>query len=253
MSGLSIHLGMKMDLNCDMGEGMSTDALIMPFISSANIACGGHTGDASTMHETILMAKKYQVAVGAHPSYPDRENFGRKEMHLSDDVLYHEVSKQIHTIKKIAEEEHTVLHHVKPHGALYNTAAKNTQVAETIAKAIYDIDPALKVYGLPNSIFEKICKEKGLHFIGEGFADRTYSEDGSLTPRSMPNALITDTAASIEQAMEMVRKGMVQTTSGACIPMPVKTICIHGDGQHAIAFAKALHATFKQHKIAITH
>lgn len=253
MGGLSIHLGMKIDLNCDMGEGMKTDALIMPWISSANIACGGHAGDERSMQETIHTAKKYKVAIGAHPSYPDSTNFGRVEMNIPHDELYKQVFQQIQLIKKIAAAEHASLHHVKPHGALYNTAARNRQVAETIAKAIYVIDPALKVYGLPNSIFETVCKEMNLEFIGEGFADRTYCNDGSLTPRNMPNALITEKNVSIEQAMNMVENGMIKTTSGTLISMPVKTICIHGDGEHAVEFAKALNQAFKINNIVITY
>lgn len=243
---------MKIDLNCDMGEGMNNDAHIMPYISSANIACGAHAGDSSIMQATIRIAKQYKVAIGAHPSYPDREHFGRIEIQMTADALYNEVLQQIQLIKKIAAEEGASLHHVKPHGALYNTAAKNVEVAEAIAKAVHDVDPSLKVYGLPNSIFESVCKSMGLEFIGEGFADRTYTDDGSLTPRTMPHALITDRAVSIEQAMDMVQRGVVRTTAGSIIPMPVKTICLHGDGEHAIEFAKALHHAFHQQNIAIT-
>lgn len=244
---------MKIDLNCDMGEGMNNDAQIMPYISSANIACGAHAGDTSIMQETIRLAQQYKVAIGAHPSYPNREHFGRIEIQMTADELYNEVLQQIQLIKKIAREEGASLHHVKPHGALYNSAAKNIEVAEAIAKAIHDVDPSLKVYGLPNSIFENVCVAMGLNYVGEGFADRTYTDDGSLTPRTMPHALITDRAVSIEQVMNMVQQGAVRTTAGNMIPMSVKTICIHGDGEHAIEFAKALHDAFYMQKIDITH
>ncbi len=244
---------MKIDLNCDMGEGMNNDAQIMPYISSANIACGAHAGDASIMQQTIRIAQQHNVAIGAHPSYPDREHFGRIELQLTVEELYNEVCQQIQLIQKIAREEGASLHHVKPHGALYNTAAKKTEVAEAIAKAIHDVDASLKVYGLPNSVFETVCKAMGLEFVGEGFADRTYNNEGHLTPRSMPHALITDSAVAIEQAMNMVQRGMVQTVEGSLIPMQVKTICLHGDGAHAIEFAKALHDAFHLQHIAITH
>ena len=172
---------------------------------------------------------------------------------MTADELYNEVLQQIQLIKKIAREEGALLHHVKPHGALYNTAAGNKHVAETIAKAIYDVDASLKVYGLPNSVFETVCTMMGLEFVGEGFADRTYTNDGHLTPRNMPHALITDSALAIEQAMNMVQRGMVQTVEGSLTPMHVKTICSHGDGTHAIQFAKALHNAFHLQQIAITH
>lgn len=237
---------MSIDLNCDMGEGIGTDELIMPYISSANIACGGHAGDESIMQQTILLAKKYQVAVGAHPSYPDRKNFGRIEMHLSEDEIYKEVFQQIQLLRNIASEEGVQLHHVKPHGALYNTAAKNVAVSNAVVHAILDIDPTLKVYGLPLSTFESVCKKNKLQFVGEGFADRTYMEDGSLTPRTSPHAMITDTATSIDQVINMALKQEVKTSPGKWIKMPVKTICIHGDGEHAVLFAKSIHEALKQ-------
>jgi 5-oxoprolinase (ATP-hydrolysing) subunit A len=244
---------MTIDLNCDMGEGMSTDALIMPYISSANIACGGHAGDAALMEKTIRLAKQHKVAIGAHPSYPDRRNFGRIEMDLSEKEIYNEVYAQIQVIQKIALAEGLKLHHVKPHGALYNTAAKNEGLSDAIANAIVDIDPSLKVYGLPLSSFETICIKKGLNFIGEGFADRSYSDDGTLSPRSLPGALITDTTMCIEQVKHMVIKQEVKSTSGKWVKMPVQTICIHGDGEHAVDFAIAIHESLKQNNITITY
>ena len=253
MWGLSIHLDMKIDLNCDMGEGMHTDAEIMPFISSANIACGGHAGNASTILQTIQLAKKYNVAVGGHPSYPDRDNFGRVEMYLSAEEIYNEVHHQTALIKQIANKEGLALHHVKPHGALYNTAAKHEIIAKSIADAILAIDASLKVYGLPSSVFEKVCKDAGLDFIGEGFADRTYTNEGTLTPRNLPNALITEKSQSIEQVMKMITQGKIKTTSGTSISMDIKTICIHGDGEHAVEFAQHIHDTLINNGILITH
>lgn len=244
---------MHIDLNCDMGEGIGTDEQIMPYISSANIACGGHAGDEIIMQKTIRLAKDFQVAVGAHPSYPDRKNFGRIEMNLSENEIYQEVYQQIELIKNIASREGVQIYHVKPHGALYNTAARNEAVSNAIANAIADVDPRLKVYGLPLSIFERVCLNKGLDFIGEGFADRTYADDATLTPRTSSDAMITDVNASIEQVINMVLKQEVKTTSGKWIKMPVKTICIHGDGKHAVSFAKAIHDNLKENKISIKH
>jgi UPF0271 protein len=244
---------MSIDLNCDMGEGIGTDELIMPFLSSANIACGGHAGDEPMMRETILLAKKYQVAIGAHPSYPDRNNFGRIEMNLSETEIYDAVFQQIQLIRNIASKEGVQLHHVKPHGALYNTAAKNESASNAIVQAIADIDPTLRVYGLPLSIFEKVSIKNGLQFIGEGFADRTYTDDGSLTPRTSTDAMITDKATSIEQVINMALRQEVKTTSGKWINMPVKTICIHGDGEHAVSFAKSIHEALKQNNLLSKH
>ena len=232
-----------------MGEGIGTDELIMPYISSANIACGGHAGDESMMQKTILLAKSHEVAIGAHPSYPDRKNFGRIEMHLSEEEIYKEIYQQIQVIRAIASAQGVKLHHVKPHGALYNTAAKNESVSNAIVHAILDIDPTLKVYGLPLSIFENVCLKNKLQFIGEGFADRTYTEEGSLTPRTSTNAMITDPATSIEQVINLALKQEVKTSTGKWIKMPVKTICIHGDGEHAVLFATSIHEALKQHKL----
>ena len=244
---------MTIDLNCDMGEGFDTDALIMPFISSANIACGAHAGDDTTMLETIQLAKRYDVAIGAHPSYPDRENFGRKEMNLSLAEIFETVYQQVMTIKKIAEKENCKLHHVKPHGALYNTSAIDERVALMITKAIKLIDASLKVYGLPSSALERACAEEGLLFYGEGFADRTYTNEGKLTPRSAPNALIEKAEDAVQQVYTMIEQQQIQSTQGSWLNMPVKTICIHGDGKHAVEFAQAIHQALKEKNISIQH
>lgn len=165
---------------------MNNDAQIMPYISSANIACGAHAGDTSIMQETIRLAQQYKVAIGAHPSYPDRKHFGRIEIQMTADELYNEVLQQIQLIKKIASEEGASLHHVKPHGALYNTAAKNIEVAEAIAKAIYDVERSLKVYGLPNSIFENVCVAMGLNYVGEDLQTGPTPMMGHLHPEPCP-------------------------------------------------------------------
>ena len=242
---------MTIDLNCDMGEGFDTDALIMPFISSANIACGGHAGDENTMRETIQLALEHGVAIGAHPSYPDREHFGRKEMELPLEEISLSIQSQIITLKKITEYSGAKLNHVKPHGALYNTAAKNKELAMTIVKAIKSIDPLLKVFGLPFSALQEACTLEGLVFYSEGFADRTYTKDGNLTPRSESNALIESTEQAIVQAINMIEKQLVTTTEGTTIKMPVQTICIHGDGSHAVSFATAIHNALKEKNILI--
>lgn len=239
------------DLNCDLGEGCTNDEAIMPFISSANIACGYHAGDEKTIRETLLLAKKYNVAVGAHPSYPDRANFGRLDMNLGKEELKKIVIDQILLIKRLAEEKSLPLHHIKPHGALYNRSATDREVAMTITEAVQSIDDSLLLYGLANSESEKIAKELGITFYNEVFADRTYTDEGKLTPRTMPNALIESADASLQQVSLMLQKGEVISTTGKNVPIKVDTICIHGDGPHAVEFAKQIHQLISASHIKI--
>ena len=170
----------SIDINCDLGEGKSNDASIMPFISSANIACGFHAGDESSIRTAIRLAIKNKVAIGAHPGFADKKNFGRLEMLLPPHEYYSLVMEQLLIFKNIADEERAIIHHVKPHGALYNLAAKNETVAEELAKAAFDFDPSLIFYGLSNSPMLSIAESVGLKTASEVFADRTYQEDGSL-------------------------------------------------------------------------
>jgi UPF0271 protein len=229
-----------------MGEGIGNDEAIMPFISSANIACGFHAGDDVIMNNTVLLAKKYDVAVGAHPSFFDRENFGRTEMKLTPEEIYELVQKQIKILKSIATKHEVVMQHVKPHGALYNMSAKYSDVAQAIAMGIKDYDANLILFGLSGSYSIKEAVKHGLKTKSEVFADRTYQEDGSLTPRSQANALIHDTSDAVAQALQMVLKKTVITVSGKTIPVIADTVCIHGDSAHAVAFAKAIHAALSK-------
>ena len=168
------------DINCDLGEGIGNDELIMPYISSANIACGYHAGNENTMKQTVELCKKYNVAVGAHPSYPDRENFGRTDMLLHPGEIYEMIVKQINSLEKIAEENDVPVHHVKPHGALYNMAARDKMLAPFVALAILDTNSKYILYGLSGSYLIKEGKNLGLKTASEVFADRTYKDDGSL-------------------------------------------------------------------------
>lgn len=235
-----------------MGEGFETDKLIMPYISSANIACGAHAGDANTIKKTIELASKYGVLIGAHPSYPDRENFGRKEMDMEPEQVYEIVLNQILFLKDIADRMGEKLHHVKPHGALYNTAAKDPQVASAIAKAISYVDKSLLLYGLPNSEFEKAALDEGLAFYCEIFSDRTYTDSGSLTPRSEKNALISTADDALAQVLQILKKGTLRSTSGNLISVRADTICIHGDGEHAVEFAKKIKQGLLENNILIS-
>jgi UPF0271 protein len=229
-----------------MGEGIGNDEAIMPFISSANIACGFHAGDDVIMNNTVLLAKKYSVAVGAHPSFFDRKNFGRTEMKLSNEEIYELVQKQIKILKSVAAKHDVMMQHVKPHGALYNMSAKYSDVAQAVAMAIKDYDANLILFGLSGSESIKAGMDLGLKTKSEVFADRTYQDDGSLTPRSKANALIHDTSDAVAQALQMVLRKTVTTVSGKTIPVIADTICIHGDSAHAVAFAKAIHAALSK-------
>ena len=230
-----------MDINCDMGEGIGNEAALMSYIDSANIACGFHAGDAATMREVILLCLKYNVNIGAHPSFPDRENFGRTLMQLPEPEVYDLVMTQLSGINDIARECGGKLHHVKPHGALYNMAAKNAVLAKTIAEAVKDFDVALVYYGLSGSVMIEEAKKAGLQTAQEVFADRTYQADGSLTPRSQGNALLADSPAVIKQVSKIIKEEKVNTIDGGEISIQADTICIHGDGEHAVEFAKAIY------------
>ncbi len=235
--------GGEADINCDMGEGIGNDEFIMPFITSVSIACGYHAGDAATMWQTMESAMKHKVSIGAHPSFLDRKNFGRTEMNLDKEEIYDLVSQQLIILNEIASELDAQLHHVKPHGALYNLSAKDAGTANAIANAVKDFDESVILYGLSGSHSISEAKKIGLKTASEVFADRTYQDDGSLTPRSQPNALIEETDKVIAQVLQMIRQGTVTTVSGKIIPIVAETICIHGDGKQAVEFAKAIHKT----------
>ena len=234
------------DLNCDMGEGMANDETIMPFITAANIACGYHAGDDITMNKTVLLAKKHGVRVGAHPSFFDRENFGRSEIRTTAEEVYELVGRQIRILRRVAALHGISLHHVKPHGALYNMAAKNPDFASAIVQAVRDTDPALILYGLSGSYLISEAEKAGIPSCSEVFADRRYGADGNLTPRADAGALISSAEEVVRQVLQMVQKNIVTTLSGTTVPVKAETICIHGDGPHAIEFARAIHAAISR-------
>lgn len=239
------------DLNCDMGEGMNTDSLMMPFVSSANIACGYHAGNEKTIWQTIELALKYKVAVGGHVSFFDRDNFGRNEMNLPSDEIYELVEQQLIIIKEIADSFDVNLRHVKPHGALYNMSAKDPAIANAIACAVKDFDTSLIIYGLSGSHSISEAKALGLRIANEVFADRTYGDDGSLTSRLLPNALIEDTDKAIQQVLQMIKDRTVTSVSGKTTPVAAETICIHGDGKYAVEFVKGISEAIKNEGIRI--
>ena len=230
----------SVDLNCDMGEGMPNDALIMPFISSANIACGFHAGDKKIMQQTIELAMQYHVAIGAHPSFPDKANFGRADMQLSSDRVYEIVKEQIETLAEIAAKNNCILHHVKPHGALYNMAAKGEGLSAAICKAVATTNKSLLIYALSGSKLIDVATSMNLRTCNEVFADRSYQADGSLTPRSQSNALLQNKEAVEQQVLQMLEHGTVTSVDGRTIVLKADTICIHGDAEHAAEFAKLI-------------
>ena len=230
----------SIDLNCDVGEGMPHDEALMKYMSSANIACGYHAGNETIMQRTIELCLKHQVAIGAHPGFRDKENFGRVEMSLSAAALQDLIAEQIHIIKKHCISHGVMLHHVKLHGALYNMAARSAEMSEVFARTVKAIDSSLIVYGLSGSHTILQASLQGLPIANEVFADRTYQADATLTPRTQANALIKNQQASLEQVILMVKHQKVKTVSGNEVPLTVDTICLHGDGEHAVSFAQII-------------
>ncbi|MBS1758711.1 MAG: LamB/YcsF family protein [Bacteroidetes bacterium] len=236
---------MKFDFNCDMGEGIGNDEALMRYITSANIACGFHAGDEDTMKKTIELCLKYNVKIGAHPSFRDRENFGRTDTLIPLPEVHSIVMEQIFLLEKIARELGANLHHVKFHGAMYNQAARAKPLAAVLSLAIKDTDMDLAVYGLSNSNIITEAKKIGLKTFNEVFADRTYTDNGSLTPRGRPNALIDSVDEAIAQVRTMTEKGYVISTNKIQVPVIADTVCIHSDGKYALNFAKAIYHSFR--------
>lgn len=236
---------MEIDLNADLGEGGGSDEALLELISSANIACGWHAGGANAMRDSVRLAVGKGVSIGAHPSFLDPDNFGRKEMDLPADDIYAGILYQLGALAAIAQAEGARVAHVKPHGALYNQAARDPAIAQAIVSAVHDFDPALAVFGLANSNFIRTAREAGLAAIEEGFADRGYRADGSLVPRTECGALIDSEEHMLEHVLSMVRDRRVRSVDGQWVPLNVRTLCLHGDGEHAIAFARRLRASLE--------
>lgn len=243
--------GLSIDINCDMGEGMQNDAALMPFISSANIACGYHAGNEDTIKRTIELALENNVAVGAHPSYQDRENFGRLSQNVTLLELAELISDQLNLFEKITIQMGCKIHHVKLHGALYNDCAKDSLSSKIVAQTIHAIDPSIFLYGLSGSHTIKEGKSIGLKCVQEAFADRTYQSNGQLTPRHMDHALIIDPFEATKQVLMMVFDQEIKTEDGSRIEVDAETICIHGDHLQALDIATHLFNTLQQYQIEI--
>jgi UPF0271 protein len=244
----------KIDLNCDMGESygawkMGDDAGIMPLITSANIACGFHGGDPATIRKTVRLAVDNGVAIGAHPSLPDIQGFGRRVMKISSQDMYDLVVYQAGAVEAFARAAGSKLHHVKCHGALYNMAATDEALSDAMARAAKDL--GVMVYALSNSTMMKVVKAKGVRAIGEVFADRGYSDDGTLAPRDKPGGMIEDAKKSVEQALGMIEGGFVTSLSGKRVPVAADTLCLHGDQPGAVLFARELRKKFAEKGIEL--
>ena len=240
----------RIDFNCDLGEGCD-DAAVMPFISSASIACGLHAGDAETMRRTVALCLQHGVAIGAHPSFDDREGFGRRELQCSADEIHASVLMQIRTLSGIADMQDARLAHVKPHGALYNMAARDARIADAIAGAVRDFDPKLILYGLAGSALTTAGQCVGLRVAHEVFAERRYEADGRLTPRSQPDAVIEDLDASLAQVRSIVHDGRVIARTGESLALRADTLCLHGDRADAAQFACAVRQALQADGIEI--
>jgi len=250
------NANMVIDLNCDMGESfgawtMGDDAGVMPHVSSVNIACGFHAGDFMTMQRTVILAAEHGVAIGAHVSLPDLQGFGRREMAISPAEAHAATLYQIGALAAFVHAQGQRLHHVKPHGALYNMAAKDAGLAEAIANAVRDFDRQLIVVGLAGSALPHAGAQLGLVVAHEAFADRRYRADGSLTPRREEGAVLEDVDAAVAQAVQIATHGNASTRDGRLVDIRADTICVHGDRSNAAIFARRLNAALKNAGVGI--
>jgi len=239
-----------MDINCDMGEiprllknNVYSD--LMDHVTSISLACGGHAGDTEMMRELVIIAKKKNVKVGAHPSYPDRENFGRLELDMASEELLSSIWNQVYSLLKIAEEENISVSHIKPHGALYNQAAKDAQVARVIGDAVDRIDPHLNIMCLSGSLMVRVLEDMGLNVVQEAFADRTYERNGSLRNRNLDHALITSPQKAADQARLIIERNKVIAFDGSEVSIEAQTICIHSDTPNAVAIAEEVSTSIR--------
>ncbi|RNC85997.1 MAG: 5-oxoprolinase subunit PxpA [Balneola sp.] len=246
----------RIDLNCDLGEWKTPehrlrDEAIMPYISSCNIACGGHIGDEYSMRTTMKMAQENYVTIGAHPGYPDRENFGRVVMDITQEKLSDSIKEQLESFLSILDKEGLALHHIKPHGALYNYAAKDKETAQTVLEVIKSVAGNIKVYLPEGFISSRIALDLGLDVVYEVFADRSYEDDLSLRSRSLEGAVLHKREEVLDQIYSMVMNGEVNTFSGDTKPITAQTICLHSDTEGAAELAKHIHTFLKNHEVAI--
>lgn len=236
-----------MDLNADLGEGSASDTAIMPLINRVNIACGGHAGDSHSMQTAIDLALRYNIAIGAHPSYPDRTHFGRVETHASPAEIERSCRQQIIALAALVHSCGARLSHVKPHGALYHRVMAEAAAAQAFLRAVEQSAGHCAVMGLPDSVLQQQAEAAGFPYLAEMFADRRYEADGTLTPRSHPDALIADIEGAVAQVLSVLDRGFLQARTGEQVRLRADTVCVHGDGEHALALAGAIHHAVKNH------
>lgn len=239
------------DINADVGEGLNNESRLMPYLSSCNIACGGHAGDEETMSKVVKLAKKHKVKIGAHPSFPDRLNFGRKVMQMSSADLYTSLKQQIRILMKVLRAEHATLHHIKPHGALYNLAAVDEKTANVIIEVVKSIALPLSLYVPYGSVIADKAQKERIKITYEAFADRNYNEDLTLVSRSLNNAIITDLDTVYGHVYKMISQHKVKTISGVEVEIKADTFCIHGDHPEALKLLQFLTEKLQQHQVKI--
>ena len=241
----------RIDFNCDLGEGCGDDAAIVPWITSASIACGAHAGDDDTMRATLRLCRAHGVAAGAHPGYADRGHFGRRELALSADELRQLLATQLCRIGALAEAEGVRLCHVKPHGALYNLAARDREVANVVAQSVHAFDATLRLVGLAGSESLRAGEAAGLRVASEAFAERAYDADGRLAPQGTPGAVLEGIDEALAQVRRLVRDGIVHARDGTRVPLHADTLCLHGDRPDAAAFARQLRIILESEGITV--
>ena len=239
------------DINVDVGEGVDIESQIMPFISSCNIACGGHAGNEKMMRSVIKLAKKYHVKIGAHPSFPDQENFGRVKMDISYAALFKSIKEQVESLNSILHEEQAQLHHIKPHGALYNLAASNEKVAKVVIEFMKSMVVPVKLYVPYNSVIEKMAVKYNIPITYEVFADRNYNDDLTLVSRHENDALIYDADTLFEHVFTMISKSKVKTITGKLVEIKAETFCVHSDTKNAVNLIKNLDNRLRVHGISV--
>ncbi len=244
------------DINCDLGEGGTRadgdkDALLMPYLSSCNIACGGHAGNQETIEYAISNALQHRLKIGAHPGYPDQENFGRKTLSIDAEKVVKSLQQQLDSFLQIANKSNARLNHIKLHGALYNDVEENLELAEFIANYFIKSFPDIEIYGLAQGLFQKVCEDKNLNFIPEGFMDRRYLPDGKLTPRTGPHSIINEDNLCIQQAIALAKNKAIESSTGEFISPLIKTICLHGDHKNALNIVRQLYNELASNDVTV--
>lgn len=239
------------DINADVGEGVDNESKLMPYLSSCNIACGGHAGDIKTMTQVVRLAKKHTVKIGAHPSFPDKPNFGRVEMTISAADLYASLKQQIRTLQNVLYAEKVQLRHIKPHGALYNLASRDEKTAKVVIEVIKSITMPVKLYAPYKSIIAQLAIEEQIEVIYEAFADRNYYEDLSLVSRQNSGAIINNRSDVLQHVLLMIKHQKVKTLSGVEVPIKASTLCVHGDTKNAIEILNFLKQELSKNSIRI--